>query len=337
MGFKRYVVFSVILMVLVYGYVFTLELGNYRLELLDIGISLPVSVWFILPVALLFIATIGHIVFYGLLNIFKERCVRKDHETMILLLKSILLEKPNTVKFRTKEFRNLSAILNQFNLQVKDGSFSSSDEELNKIVATVQDIKNGKFSSEKSVKIADNSDLAKQNLKNKINEQVDFALDIVKKPENYSNELVKVAFDNVLKEKSMTTIKKVYKNVLLDKESAKKLFQKDASNNEFGFTTEEILKIVKDLDFKSEDFIFLAKTYETILKPDQIIGLFEKLSSEIEDAMGAYLHVLFEYEMITKIKEVLSTTSENEYAPFKALLELKEAGKNYTLEAISYK
>ena len=30
-------------------------------------------------------------------------------------------------------------------------------------------------------------------------------------------------------------------------------------------------------------------------------------------------------------------TKDNEYAPFKALLDLKEAGKHYNLEAISYK
>ena len=89
--------------------------------------------------------------------------------------------------------------------------------------------------------------------------------------------------------------------------------------------------------YKKDDFIMLAKNYETILKPDQIIALFEKLSSEIEDATSAYLHVLFEYEMITKAKEVLVNTKDGEYSPFKALLDLKEAGKHYNLEAISYK
>ena len=60
-------------------------------------------------------------------------------------------------------------------------------------------------------------------------------------------------------------------------------------------------KIVKDLDLQKDDYLVL-KNYETILKPDQIIALFEKLSSEIEEATTAYLHVLFEYEMIEKTK-----------------------------------
>ena len=135
----------------------------------------------------------------------------------------------------------------------------------------------------------------------------------------------------------MTTIKKLYKNIKLDKEMAKKLFEKDAANNEFGFTSEELLKIVKDLNYDKNDYLALAKNYETILKPDQIIALFEKLSLELEEAIPAYLHVLFEYEMIDKAREVLANTKDNEYSAFKALLDLKEVGKHYNLEAISYK
>jgi hypothetical protein len=135
----------------------------------------------------------------------------------------------------------------------------------------------------------------------------------------------------------MTTVKKLYKNIKLDKELAKKLFEKDAANNEFGFTTEEIIKIVKDLDYKSQDYMMLAKNYETILQPDQIIALFEKLSNELETATPAYLHVLCEYEMIEKVKEIVSATSDDEYTAFKALLDLKDAGKQYNLESLSYK
>jgi hypothetical protein len=172
---------------------------------------------------------------------------------------------------------------------------------------------------------------------NKVNEQIDFAVDVLKKPENFSSNVVRQSFENVLKEKSMTTVKKLYKNIKLDKELATKLFEKDAANNEFGFTPDEIIKIVKDLDYKKDDYLALAKNYETILQPDQIISLFEKLSAELEEATAAYLHVLCEYEMIDKVREIISATPDNEYTAFKALLDLKEAGKYYNLEAISYK
>ncbi|MDD2895339.1 MAG: hypothetical protein PHG81_04890 [Aliarcobacter sp.] len=337
MGFKKYFIFSIILIVAVFGFAYSLELGDYNFTMFDYSLTLPVAAWLIIPISLLALATFVHILWYGMINYFKHRAVLKDHETIIKMIKSNLLEKDETYKFKTKEFKNLSSILSQLKIDVQANRFTSSDEELNKIVAGIQDIKDGKYVSEKVIKINETTTLANLNMINKVNEQIDFAVDVLKKPENFSSNVVLQSFENVLKDKSMTTIKKLYKNVKLDKEMAKKLFEKDAANNEFGFTTEEILKIVKELDYKNDDFIMLAKNYETILKPDQIIELFEKLSVELEDATPAYLHVLFEYEMIDKAREVLANTKESEYSPFKALLDLKEAGKHYNLEAISYK
>lgn len=337
MGFKKYVVFSVIFIIAIYGYVFSLELGNYKVTLLDISLTLPVAVWIIVPLVLLFIATIGHIVFYGLLNVFKQRAIDKDHETMINMIKSNLLETNFNKRFKTKGFKNLSNILNQFQLSVKDKTFSSNDEELNNVVAAIRDINAGKHVVNKNLKFSEVSSITNRNLINKVNEQPDFAVDVIKKSENYSDNVVKAAFEKVLEDKSMTTVKKIYKNIKLDKHLAKRLFEKDAANNEFGFTSEEILKIVKDLDYTKEDYMSLAKNYESILQPDQIIALFEKLSSELDEATPAYLHVLFEYEMIDKIRDVIAPTDDDEYTAFKALLELKDAGKHYDLESISYK
>lgn len=337
MGFKKYVVFSVIFIIAIYGYIFSLELGSYRVSILEISINLPVSIWFILPLVILFLATIFHILFYGLINSFKQRSINKDHETMINLLKALLQGQIGNKKFKTKGFKNLSSIINQFNINVKDANFSSSDEELNTIVSNIQEIKEGKFVNNKVLKLNEVSNLANLNMLNKVNEQIDFAVDVLKRPENYSANVVKQAFENILREKSMTTVKKLYKNVKLDKDLVKKLFEKDAQNNEFGFTQEEVLELVKDLKFNKDDFVWLAKNYETVLQPDETIKLFEKLSSEVEEAIPAYLHVLCEFEMIDKVRDILSSTPEEEYTPFKALLDLKEAGKYYSLDAISYK
>lgn len=41
--------------------------------------------------------------------------------------------------------------------------------------------------------------------------------------------------------------------------------------------------------------------------------------------------------MIDKLREVLANTNENEYVSFKALVDLKDCGKHYNLESLSYK
>ena len=337
MGFKKYIVFSALFIGVIYGYTFSLELGDFKVTLFDISLLLPIAVWIIAPLVVLFIATVGHILFYGLINAFKQRAIDKDKETMITLIKSNLLEKNPPKRFKTKAFKELSAIISQLKLNVKDSNFTSSDSELNFLIANIQDIKAGKFVSDKSLKLNERSELSNQNLINKVNEQIDFSVEVLKKSENYPQNIVRQSFINVINEKSMTTVKKLYKNIKLDKDLARRLFEKDAANNEFGFTSEEISKIVKDLEYTTEDYLALARNYESILQPDQIIALFEKLSEEIDASTPAYLHVLFEYEMIDKVREIVDTTPEGEYTSFKALLDLKDAGKHYDLESISYK
>jgi len=337
MGLKKYVISSIILIIVVFGYVHSLELGEYNVSLFDYSMSLPIAVWMIFPISLLAVATYIHILFYGIVNYFKQRAVRKDHEVMLSMIKSNLLEKNEISKFRTKDFKNLYSIISQLKFNVTDERFTSSDEELNKIVANVQDVNNGKFVNDKSFKVNETTALANKNMINKVNAQIDFAVDVLKKPENFSVNVVRQSFENVLNEKTMTTIKKLYKNIKLDKELATKLFEKDIANNEFGLAADDILRIVKDLDYKKEDFMALAKNYESILKPDQSIALFEKLSSELDEAAPAYLHVLCEYEMMDKVKEILATTNDNEFTAFKSLLLLRESGKHYNLDAISYK
>lgn len=337
MGFKKYIVFSALFIGVIFGYTFSLELGDFKVTLFDISLLLPIAVWIIAPLVVLFIATVLHILFYGLINAFKQRAIEKDKETMINLIKSNLLEKNLPKRFKTKAFKEMSAIISQLKLNVRDSNFSSSDSELNFLISNIQDIKAGKFVSDKSLKLNEKSELSNQNLINKVNEQIDFSVEVLKKSENYPQNIVKQSFINVINEKSMTTVKKLYKNIKLDKDLARRLFEKDAANNEFGFTSEEISKIVKDLEYTTEDYLALARNYESILQPDQIIALFEKLSEEIDASTPAYLHVLFEYEMIDKVREIIDTTPEGEYTSFKALLDLKDAGKHYDLESISYK
>ena len=230
MGFKKYVIFSIILIIVVFGYVHSLELGDYNITILTYSLSLPVAVWIALPLALLALATYVHLLFYGTCSFFNSRGINKDHETMINFIKSNLLEKPATSKFKTKDFKNLYSILSQLKFNVTDDRFTSSDEELNKIVGNIQDIRDGKFVNDKSFKINETTPLANLNMLNKVNEQIDFAVDVLKKPENFSSNVVRQSFENVLKEKSMTTVKKLYKNIKLDKELDKNSSAKDRTN-----------------------------------------------------------------------------------------------------------
>lgn len=335
MGLKKYIGFSLLLIMAVGLYVYSVEAGNYRVNFLDISIALPVVVWVLVPIIVLFIFTVLHLLFYGSVHYYKNRAYIKDESTIIESLKAVLLQKTDRKKLKTSGYKNLSGILNQFNISVTDSAFTSTNEGLNEVVSQIKDIKAGKYVNEKSLKLETGSELSKQNLINKINEQPDYALDVLKKSPQFSSEVVRYAFNNVLENKTMTTVKKVYNNVKLDKEMAFKLFLKDIDNSEFGLTKEEILKITKSLEYTREEYTTLARLYKDALTPDKLLELFETISNEIEEATEAYLYVLCELEMIDRVRDLLSGYNEDELLAFRAILDLKEAGKHYSLDDIS--
>ena len=74
------------------------------------------------------------------------------------------------------------------------------------------------------------------------------------------------------------------------------------------------------------------------MTPEQLIRLFEDIASAKEEYTTSYLYVLAEYEMIDKIRDILVNNSSDEYLPFRALIDLKDAGKlTYSIETLSYK
>ncbi|MFV7789796.1 hypothetical protein ACNSOP_06410 [Aliarcobacter lanthieri] len=337
MGLKIYIVATILFLIVTFGYTYSLELGEYTISLFGNSFTFPVAVWIIFPALILVLATYLHIIFYSLVKYIKEKFVEADLGTVIDILKSKLLGRDKKAVFKTKKFKDIAELFDAFDLSVTNESFTSTNLDFNKIVNAIQDINSGKYVSEKVVKLEPNSDIAKKNLINKINEQVDFAIDILKKSDNYDFDIVKLAFKNVIKEKSMTTVKKLYKNIKLDKELAFDLLSKDIENKEFGFSDEEIIEIVKNIGFTKDDYIKLAQLYKKELNPDRLINIFEKLSNEFDEATTANLYILSELEMIDKLRETLANSSEQDFLAFKALLDLKDAGKYYNLETLSYK
>jgi len=331
-GLKSYIGFSLLFIIVLAVVIFSIEAGDYQLNVFDFSLNLPIVIWVILPAVVLFGLTILHLMFYGTINFCKFKGFQKDEENIIEVIKAMLLEKSDNRKFKTSGYKNLSSILKQFKLGVGDNTFTSKSESLNDTVSKIKDIKAGKYVSEKEIKLSPESQLAKQNLINKVTEQVDYAVEILKRVDQHPEDVVRAAYFNVLENKSMTTIKKVYTNVPLDKEMALKLFLKDIDNNEFGLSKEEILKITKSLNYSKEEYITLAKLYKEVLTPDKLLDLFETLADEDIAATESYFYILLELEMIDKLKDLLSGYDDNEYKPFRALLDLKDAGKHYSLD-----
>ncbi|MDC0932738.1 hypothetical protein OAR97_02715 [Arcobacteraceae bacterium] len=339
MGLKKYIVGSLLLAIIIFGYTFSIAAGDYRLQIVDFTIILPIAIWVILPMVLLLVLTIIHISFYGLKNYFNTKAVTKDSQSMISLINKRLLKETSNVTFQNQNFKELGSILKQLDVTASDSNFSTDDKEITKTVEQAFSIKSGKYISSKDLKLDPENPLMINNTKNRIDLDDNFALEILKSPLKSTQDVIKYAFLKALQSKSMTSIKKVLPELTLDREMVNALLKKDSEQKaEFSMNSETIISTVKKVELSNEELITIIKNYKKLMTPDQIIKLFEDLSSEKEEYTTAYLYVLAEYEMIDKMRDILVNSATDEYLIFKALVDLKDAGKTtYSIDALSYK
>jgi len=339
MGLKKYIFGSILLAVAIFGYAFSLESGDYRIQILDYVMILPVAVWVITPMVVLFVLTVLHILYYGLKNYFAVKAIAKDSEALTNLINKKLLNESAKINFQNKNCKEIGNILGQLDINLTDSDFSSDNSIIAKTIDQIQTINSGKYISSKELKLDNQNPLMIQNINNRIDTDDNFALEVLKKENEYSSSNVQNAFNKVIETKAMTTIKKIIDDLTFDAPMAIKLFKKDSEQDEqFTLTNEQILNIIRKVELNNDDLITIAKNYKKLMSPEQLLKLYEDISSEKEEFMTAYLFVLAEYEMIDKMRDIIENSGADEYIPFKALVDLKDSGKHiYSLESISFK
>ncbi|MEA3384672.1 MAG: hypothetical protein U9Q20_08415 [Campylobacterota bacterium] len=338
MGLKKYIFASLLMIIAIFGYVFTLESGDYRVAILDYTLVLPVAFWVVAPMIVLFVVTILHIMYYGLKNYFALKAVTKDSNTFSTLIsKKILNETPN-LNFQNKQFKEIADIVKQLEINITDPDFSTSNKDIKKLSEQLNSIKSGNYVSEKELKLSKDNPIMIENLINRASMDDNFALEVIKAKDSYDFEIIKKAFNKVLETKSMTTIKKHLEEISFNNDMLVALLKKDSEQkSEFAMTNEQILKLVKKVKLTNNELITIAKNYKSLMTPDQIIKLFEDIALD-EEYTVAYLYVLCEYEVIDKIRDILVNSAASEYTSFKALVDLKDAGKHsYSLDTLCYK
>lgn len=339
MGLKKYIFGSLLLAIVIFGYTFSIEAGDYRVQILDFTLILPIALWIVLPMVILLVLTILHISFYGLKNFFIVKAFNKDSNSLITLINKRLLNENSNANFQNENLKELADVLNQLDVDVSNTNFSSQNKDISKTVDQKFNIKAGKYVSTKDLKLDLDNPMMIENIKNRIEIDDNFALEVIKNSTKYSQIIIKKAFLKAVETKSMTSIKKVIPELKLDNDMVKAVLKKDSEQKiEFAMTNEMILELITKATLSNTDLITIAKDYKSLMTPEQLIRLFEDIASAKEEYTTSYLYVLAEYEMIDKVRDILVNNSSDEYLPFRALIDLKDAGKHtYSLDALSYK
>ena len=335
MGLKKYSIFSILLIVLITGYTYSIQQGSYEVKFMDASVSLPIFVWIALPMFLLFMASLAHMLFYEFKLFLQKIALKKDEENTIELIKNNLLHKNEIKIFKTKFFQDLSTVLSQIDLTAKNFNFNSSIEDINIVIKKIEKIENGEYLTSKELKLDSSNELMVKNDLNKLNNNTDYCLEILKRPFNHTYDVIKKAYFIILSSQNISTIKKILPNIELDKEMVLALFKQDCKEENF-LIQEEIIKYLTKIDFSKSDFLDIAKLYKGSISPDDLLKIFEEISNINELALDSYLYVLFEYEMLDKVREIFASSSTEEFLPYRILLELKDSGKKYTLDSLCY-
>ncbi len=329
MGLKKFVVFGALLLITMGIVLYTFIGDDYALPIAGITIKLPVAVWVLFPALILYLATIAHLMFYGVVNFTRLRTIKKDSEKFIDNAKKALLgKKVNGEEYKSEAFKLPGAILPLLNIDPKRSAhIRVYDDGIQDILEAKQRVKDGEVVDLSKFNLLSDNALVLKNAENALHEDPTYATTILKKCDD--KKLCQKAHLALAEYASLDEIKRY--EVQPTKELFYALINRiNAKENPIDMKDDDIVEFIEKMDFEKEDYIDLAKKLKNKVNPDRLILLFERLAHTFpSDAGEGYLYVLFDLQMLDNAREYLENSSEEEYPVFKYLLFLKDSGKNF--------
>jgi hypothetical protein len=295
--------------------------------------SLSIAMWVVVPLVVLYLASVFHMAFYSMLGNFKLRKYEKDFEKIIdEIIDAYLGKKKREYTFKTERYKLLGTLLEKTTILPNPELIGKTgNEKIDHVLKLIDDIKKGEVVDLKPYKLRAENPLVIQNEKNRYLKGDVTAEQILSNCTKYADEVCKFVYTDFSKRATLPNIMK-YKAYLTKEALNNILARINADDFTLSITNEDIIKLMNQLELTKEDFIEISKTLaKGAMIPEQRMKLFETLSEENEAAMDAYLFTLFDLEMIAPADEILQNTQPEEFLNFKAYRALKECGKNFSI------
>ena len=335
MYIKRYTIASLILMALVGWYVYAyITQESIGIELFGVVLpSLSIAVWVILPLAVLYIASVFHMSFYSMLGSFKLRRYEKDYDKIIdAIIDAYLNKAERHHTFKTPRYQLLGGLLDNTTLFLKgEVSPTTDNDKINNVIKAVDAIKAGEVVDLKPYNLKIENPLVVQNERNRYKQGDLSSEDILSHSTKYAKELCEEVYSDFVKSNSVSSIEK-YKEFLTKESLLEILSRINADENNIEISNEILVALLTNLDLVMRDYIDISVAVSHGMIPEQRMKLFEILSSEKEEAMDAYLYTLYDLEMLAPANEILDISQSYEYQNFKAYRTLKECNKHFSIE-----
>lgn len=148
MYIKRYTIAAFILIVLVGWYVYAfVTQASVSIELFGITLpSLSIAVWVVVPLLVLYIASVAHMSIYSLLGSLKLRKFEKDYDKIVDAIVDAYLGKDNrSHSFKTQRYKLLGALVDNATVQpVGELDVNVDNTKVSEVLSIINDIRDGK-------------------------------------------------------------------------------------------------------------------------------------------------------------------------------------------------
>jgi len=332
MQLKRYTVASLILMLLVGAATYSITGEAVSFDLLGMHFpNLPIAFWVVVPVALLYIASILHMMVYALVGNYKLRRLNKDHEKMIDSLRDALLgvSERNYV-YKSDAYKLMGKLIDHSAVLPYETLRSIGNEKIDEVLELMRDVKEKKKVDIKKFHLGTTTSISIQNNLNRLERGELDADSILSRSESYGDIVSAKAYESYVKSASVGSILK-YKRYFTKSSLLDFVQRINAAENGIEMSNEELAELLCGLKLTSEDWIDVSEAMSKNMLPEQRIRLFEMLSEKNDDAMEGYLFTLYDLQMIDTANEILNNTSKDDYQIFKAYRDLKRANKHYDI------
>lgn len=332
MQLKRYTIASLILMILVAAAVYSIDNESISFDLLGMHFpNLPVAFWVVVPLIIMYLASLLHMGVYALVGNFKLRRLNKDHEKMIDALRDSLLgvSERNYV-YKSDAYKLMGKLIDNALILPYETLRSVGNEKIDEALELMRDVKEKKKVDIKKFHLPSTTSIAIQNNLNRFERGEMDADSVLSRPDSYGEIVCAKAYEPYVKTASVGSVMK-FKH-LFTKASLIDFVQRiNASENGIQISNEELVTIFSSLKLESNDWIDISAGMSKNMLPEQRIRLFEMLSENNDDAMEGYLYTLYDLQMIDTANEILNNTANNDYLIFKAYRDLKKANKHYDI------
>ncbi|MDP3292745.1 MAG: hypothetical protein Q8M43_12015 [Sulfuricurvum sp.] len=332
MQLKRYTIASLILILLVAAAVYSIDNESISFDLLGMHFpNLPVAFWVVVPLIIMYLASLLHMGIYALVGNFKLRRLNKDHEKMIDALRDSLLgvNERNYV-YKSDAYKLMGKLIDNALILPYETLRSVGNEKIDEALQLMRDVKEKKKVEIKKFHLSNTTSIAIENNLNRFERGEIDADTILSRPESYGEIVCAKAYESYVKTASIGSVMK-FKN-LFTKASLVDFVQRvNAAENGIQISNEELATIFSALKLSSNDWIDLSAAMSKNMLPEQRIRLFEMLSENNDDAMEGYLYTLYDLQMIDTANEILNNTAHTDFQIFKAYRDLKRANKHYDI------